>query len=130
METILEIKEIDGEYKDIKQDICGWEVRTNKRELYCLIASFQDCCEDWGYIISEDKPDYFIGATLLSVTEVDDELKVKDVAFDSIDDYSSVFINFETSKGTFQLTVYNGHNGYYGHEVYYTTDSGTKWDKI
>lgn len=27
----------------------------------------------------------------------------------------AMFINFETSKGTLQFTLYNSHNGYYGH---------------
>jgi hypothetical protein len=27
------------------------------------------------------------------------------------------FVDFETSKGVFQLTVYNRHNGYYGHDI-------------
>ena len=29
----------------------------------------------------------------------------------------TMFVNFETSSGTFQLTCYNSHNGYYGHDV-------------
>ena len=27
------------------------------------------------------------------------------------------FVNFKTNRGTFQFTVYNCHNGYYGHDI-------------
>ena len=39
------------------------------------------------------------------------------------------FINFETDKGIFQLTVYNCDNGYYGHDVVVKCDSVLKYKK-
>ena len=32
-----------------------------------------------------------------------------------VEDGGTIFVNFETDKGTFQLTAYNSHNGYYSH---------------
>jgi hypothetical protein len=29
-----------------------------------------------------------------------------------------MFVNLETDKDTLQLTVYNSHNGYYGHSAF------------
>jgi hypothetical protein len=31
---------------------------------------------------------------------------------------TAYFVNFYTSKGMFQLAVYDSHNGYYGHSFY------------
>lgn len=32
------------------------------------------------------------------------------------------FVDFVTSRGTFQLAVYNSHNGYYGHGIIVAKD--------
>lgn len=33
-----------------------------------------------------------------------------------------MFVDIKTDKGVFQLTVYNSHNGYYGHSVVFLRD--------
>ena len=42
-------------------------------------------------------------------------LNTKDFVYS--EECSAMFVNFETSNGTFQLTMYNTHNGYYGHSA-------------
>jgi len=63
----------------------------------------QQCCEDFGYFHSFDIKDLrnFIGAKLKTIELSDD----------------NSFIKFKTDKGDFNITIYNNHNGYYGHEV-------------
>ena len=69
---------------------------------------------------SLDNFDDFIGADLLTIVSVDTALKTYELD-PSRDDYdvldAAMFINFYTSKGTFQIVCYNSHNGYYGHDV-------------
>ena len=96
----------------------GFLVVTNKQTIKVGIDSGQSCCEDYGYFMTNDEIDEFIGASLLSIDVVDDCLnkeKLKDLSFD----YGGgvMFVNFETDKGTLQFTAYNEHNGYYGHEA-------------
>ena len=40
------------------------------------------------------------------------------------------FINFETDRGVFQLTVYNTHNGYYGHDIFIQVDDKIVFQKV
>jgi hypothetical protein len=94
----------------------GYEIVTDQQTILILIDNEQSCCEEWGYLTSEDNLNDFIGAELLKVTEVDKELKVYNFP-DQHDQCITLFINLETSKGTLQFVVYNAHNGYYGHPV-------------
>ena len=90
----------------------GYAIDTNNQTIYLLIENGQSCCEDWGYLMSHDNFDEFIGAQLLGLREVSaSEINgVPDGAY-------TVFVNVETNKGTLQFVAYNDHNGYYGHEV-------------
>ena len=99
-------------------DMDGWIVTTDQQEIKIGIDNGQSCCEDWGYFSSEDNLEDYVGANLLSINLVDSALnvsKLEDLAY--VDKESCVFVNIETSVGTFQLTVYNEHNGYYSHRV-------------
>ena len=97
----------------------GYKVSTKHISVRVLIDSFQSCCESWGYISSDDDFTPFIGAILK-------EVKLTDVALNQqvVDDTGYYdegggiqFVDFVTSRGTFQLAVYNAHNGYYGHGI-------------
>ena len=116
MEKILSITDTtwtdgrDHEYE-------GYVIKTTEQEIKVGIDNYSSCCEQWGYLTSEDSLDDFIGAELLTVNLVDKALNVKVLDATSSDDIDIMFVNFETSKGTFQLVVYNIHNGYYGHEA-------------
>jgi hypothetical protein len=92
------------------------------QEVKVGIKNGQSCCEQWGYLTSEDSNDLdsFIGGELLSITSTDSTLMsttLDKLSTEGIDIDSAVFITFETTKGTFQITAYNEHNGYYGHDV-------------
>jgi hypothetical protein len=103
----------------------GYRVRTSEHEFLVLIANHQSCCESWGYLCSEDNPQYFIGAELLAVRLTDKALnqKVVEATMYVGDDGGGVqFVDFQTDRGAFQIAVYNGHNGYYGHEVLIAKD--------
>ena len=97
----------------------GFAIETDKQTIYLLIENGQSCCENWGYLLSHDNFDEFIGAQLLGLREVSEaEIGVSLPADTSCHGSpATVFVNVETSKGTLQFVAYNDHNGYYGHEV-------------
>ena len=81
-----------------------------------LIHSEQQCCEKYGYLMSNDNLSEFIGADLLDVKTVDTPAKAGGYLTYDADNNGlcTVFVNIETSRGTLQFTAYNEHNGYYG----------------
>lgn len=104
----------------------GYMVETENHTYYVLIDNGQSCCENWGYLTSEDDHDYFIGAELLSVSVTDTALNQTVLTkMDKlyVTDNETQFVTFETSIGAFQLAVYNSHNGYYGHGIMVAKDS-------
>lgn len=119
METILEIKEILNEKPEGDwQSMDGYLVKTDKQDIKVLIDNHQSCCETWGYLTTNDNLEDFVGATLTEIKTVDESLNTE--KYTTNRDYyegGAIFVNFETSKGTMQLVVYNEHNGYYGHSV-------------
>ena len=94
----------------------GCWVRTNLQTIEMSIDNGQSCCERWGYFWSNDNVEEFIGAELLSVEIVDKSLNMK-LFVANVDDEDAIFINLNTSNGILQFTIYNQHNGYYGHRV-------------
>ena len=103
-----------GAYRECGFD--GFEViLDNGSKVLVGIDNQVDCCENWGYVQSVDTFDDFIGAEVLSVDVVDEALNVKTVV--RIYEGGTMFVNINTSKGLFQLAVYNEHNGYYSHEA-------------
>ncbi|WMT42840.1 hypothetical protein RE628_11440 [Paenibacillus sp. D2_2] len=102
----------------------GYKVDTDNHTLYVLIDNGQCCSESWGYLSSEDDLNKYIGSTLTEVNLTDIALNQKRV------DYSGYykeaggiqFVDFHTDSGVFQLAVYNGHNGYYGHGILIVKD--------
>lgn len=122
MEKILEIKEWSGK---LPKNPCGsndgYQIVTDKQVITVAIDNGQSCCENWGYLMSQDNFEEFIGAELLEIRVVDDALNstVKDILKKSwICECSCMFVNIETSVGTLQFTAYNEHNGYYGHNAF------------
>ena len=94
-------------------ELDGFKIITNKQEIRMGIYNSQCCCESWGFFMSEDNLEEFIGATLLRVEQVDDCLVPK-----KLEDFyegGTMFVNFVTDRGVLQFTAYNSHNGYYGH---------------
>ena len=97
----------------------GYEINTDENQYYVLINNGQSCCEDWGYLSSDDNLDYFVGAELIEVKLTDVALNQKVVEESNYyDDGGGIqFVDFVTDKGVLQLAVYNAHNGYYGHSI-------------
>lgn len=97
----------------------GFKVNAENETYLVLIENGQSCCESWGYMCSEDDPEQFVGADLLEVTLTDTALnqqKVEESGY--YEDKGGIqFVDFKTNKGTYQLAVYNAHNGYYGRGI-------------
>ena len=109
MNKIISIEEIE------KDEMEGYEIKTDKYSLSILIDKCQCCCEEWGYVCSEDDIDGYIGSNLVSYAATDTALNNKT----NIDIYEGdiMFLTLETSNGSLQFAVYNEHNGYYGHNA-------------
>lgn len=129
-ETITAINEIhdwkqnDDDYDWLKFD--GYEIATDQQHILLLITGDQQCCESFGYLLTEDDPSKFIGATLLGVDRIDMARNEKTVFlrralgwedYYDLDEGDAMFVNVKTDRGTLQFVAYNAHNGYYGHEV-------------
>lgn len=100
MEKIIAI----NEYENGRAD--GFEILTTQQTIKLLISNSQGCCENWGYFLSEDNLQDFIGANLLNIKLTDTVLnKVK---FDEIGFYEGglMFVDIETSNGVLQFVAY------------------------
>jgi hypothetical protein len=104
----------------------GYKVETEKHVFYVLIDNGQSCCENWGYMSSEDDLNYFIGSELIEINVTDTALNKKvltQMDEELINSNEIQFVDFKTNNGTFQLAVYNSHNGYYGHGILVAKDN-------
>ena len=98
----------------------GYKITTEKTEYLILIDNGQCCCESWGYFVSEDDINDYIGKDLIDVALTDKALnnkKLKESGY--YDDCGGIqFVDFKFSDGSvLQFAVYNAHNGYYGHPI-------------
>jgi hypothetical protein len=109
MEKILKIED----YSENGMD--GFAVTTDKQVIKLLVDGYQSCCEDFGYFMSEENLEDFVGGTLLNVTVTDTALATVDVP--NIYEGGIMFVNIETDRGVLQFVAYNEHNGYYGHQA-------------
>ncbi len=127
-EIIISVEEVFNLGEKYNQ-FDGYKITTDKQEIFVLISNGQSCCEQWGYLSSNDGLEDFSGAELLKLELVDEALnkqQIKDEFKYGLDEGSIIFVNFETDRGTFQLAVYNNHNGYYGHNIKITSNQLTK----
>lgn len=135
MEKILEIEECRFEVKNgcftrvippkhefeiFLPDIYhGFIIYTNIQKIVFGISDYQSCCEEAGYLTTNDNIDDFIGAELTKIILVDKDLNhkaVKEIEA-KIDEGNMMFANIYTSNGVLQLVAYNAHNGYYSHDA-------------
>ena len=102
----------------------GYKVVTDQHTYHVLIDNDQSCCESWGYLASDDDLAQYVGATLAEVRLTDKALNQQVVeASGYYEDGGGIqFVDFVTDRGVFQLAVYNGHNGYYGHGILVAKD--------
>lgn len=121
IEEVIDIKFPDNE--DYWEEFSGYKIITNQTELYLVIRSEQQCCEHFGYLISEDDFSKFIGTRLNRVKVTDKNRQSVEYEIKGRDsEYQAIFIDLNTDHGTLQFTAYNSHNGYYGHNVIVRTD--------
>lgn len=112
MEKILKIEETNFDGK------CGFIITTDKQIVKLGIDDYQSCCENYGYFMSEDNLEDFIGAELLDIKITDTLLKPNnEIDVNDIYEGDVMFVNIETNKGLLQFVAYNEHNGYYGHDA-------------
>lgn len=125
MEKILDIKEVGFIHPtEGRTRFEGFEIQTDQQSIKVGIDSDGQCCERFGYLHSEDDIKIFIGAELYDIVLVDKALNSKKMDELDLSDpqerrgrFSTMFVNFNTSKGLFQIVAYNDHNGYYGHDA-------------
>jgi len=119
METILTITETENMDNEEYSGKMGFVVKTSEQTIKIYIENGQSCCEDFGYFVSEDNLEEFIGADLIHMTMTDTCLNTtvmeEHVGEYGLDGGGIMFVNLETSEGTLQFAAYNSHNGYYGH---------------
>lgn len=111
-ETITRIEE--GDYDN---GLSGYKITTTNQEIKLLMDMEGQCCERYGYFMTEDDVSEFIGATVLGVNITDSLLNtIKYDTTKEIDDEAVVmFATILTDRGSLQFVAYNSHNGYYGH---------------
>ena len=119
MNTIKSIKEVnDFKLEGHTYLYGGFFIETNNETIKIGIVNSQSCCEEWGYLSSDDDFEKFVGANIRKIEITDKSLIKKELfpyAYNS--QYQSMFIDIVTSRGTIQFACYNYHNGYYGHDA-------------
>lgn len=118
MEKIISIENTDWkENKEDYREYSGYVITTDKQQIKVGISNQQSCCENWGYVTSEDDLTEYVGCSLIGITTTDSMLENKPFTGLDTDSGNCMFITFKTDKGDFQFVAYNEHNGYYSHEV-------------
>jgi hypothetical protein len=101
----------------------GYLIITDKQEIELSIAAGQDCCEHFGYLMSEDNVSDYVGATLLDMTLTDTALNKAAMESEGLNsphwvyEGGIMFVDIKTDRGVLQFVAYNEHNGYYGHDA-------------
>lgn len=120
METILKIEEIsfkkhesDGHYDTYG----GYQITTDKQTIKLGISEWGQCCENFGYFMSQDEFSQFVGASLIDIKIVDAALNVEKLDNMKMSYPDLMFVNINTSNGLLQFVAYNEHNGYYSHSA-------------
>lgn len=118
----------------------GYKIVTSKRTIKLGIDFRHECCENFGYVTSEDDLSFFTGAVLLDMKFTDTALNTKimselqEVENDAAPDAMPtelMFVDFITDRGTLQFVFYNSHNGAYGHDaVVYFDDKVIREQKL
>lgn len=126
-ERILRIVEFyEGSSDDDWESYEGFIVFTEAQAIRLAISAYQSCCESWGYFMSEDDLERFIGAELRGVSITNTNRSKKSIKDLSLDEGEVLFVDIETDRGVLQFVAYNAHNGYYGHTAKVVSDQLTE----
>ena len=113
----------------------GVKIVTENHIIRAYISPERDCCERYGAMLSQDDLSEYVGSELRKIYLTNTALKTEHISYiraekSSSTEYDNIqFINFETGKGTFQLTVYNCDNVYYGHDIVIRIDDTVEYRK-
>lgn len=107
--NIIDIRERD------EGEVVGYHIVTDEGILSIEISNQDCCCEDWGFVASEDTLEEFYESTITDVSVTTTALETIEIP--SLYDGDVMFLTLNTSKGSLQFAVYNSHNGYYGHSA-------------
>jgi hypothetical protein len=119
----FDLKSNNVAYNPHSKHLVGYRITTDKQTILIGIEDFQGCCENWGYLTTEDSINDFIGAEIVGIEVIDDSYETHPLTKDSSvanwesDETVVVFIDVNTSRGKLQFVAYNEQNGYYGHTV-------------
>ncbi len=115
---------IKGEYG--YSNFMGYEMETDQGFVTIAVDNVSACCESFGAVDNLPNLEYFNGSNIVDIqaVEVNEKGEWRDSKSldNKIGDYGEEvleagFIKIVTDKDTFDMSVYNNHNGYYGHEV-------------
>lgn len=117
----------------------GYKIITDQQTIILAIDDRASCCESWGYFLTEDDTEKFVGAHLLGIKITDTNRSNRQFTAGSwnkeieegkveqwLDDGDVMFVDIQTDRGTLQFVAYNAHNGYYGHEARVTSTQLTE----
>jgi hypothetical protein len=112
------ITKIETIKNNVQWDGYKIEMSDDSKNIICKIDNRQDCCEVFG-IFSPDSKDFdkFIGAKYLSVN-----FKVIHPDNDLMNEF---VVTIHTNKGDIKLILYNQHEGYYPHDIYFQSENET-----
>lgn len=123
MEKIIDIEDRSMDHPtETWGSYSGYVITTDKQKIKIGIYDQSSCCENFGYMASNDDLSQFVGADVLSIELVDDALNAKKWEDADLYEPATMFVNINTDKGTFQIACYNSHNGYYGHSAFVSSE--------
>lgn len=119
---IIEIKSDVEFQQNSYKGYDGYEIKLDNGVSYFVgISNKQQCCESWGYFDTLDDLNELIGLELRDIVFTDSNRSNSYVSeFTSehgVEIESCLFVTINTNKGSYQLVLYNEHNGYYSHDV-------------
>lgn len=129
-EKIISIEEISGKFavhrNGVFEECDGYAVTTESHTYSIIIENGQNCCENWGYFSAGGEFSDFIGKKLvkLRIQSTESAESFRELDRMEIESSSAEFVDFIVDDGmVLQFTVYNEHNGYYGHDIYVLKDN-------
>ena len=125
--TIDELFDVEIFQDGYTQEYSGYRLTlSDNNSIMFMIDSYQQCCESFGYLSTNDNIQDFIGSTIQKVEIVTgDNYTKSDLIISNyngkdtieVDVKECVFLIVTTDKGELTFAVYNAHNGYYSHDV-------------